>query len=272
MNQVILGPCSPFSVTEELMRETRELSKKKGVFCHTHLAETLDEEKFCLEKTGMRPFEYMESVGWTGPDVWYAHGIHLTQEEMKRMAETGTGLSHCPTSNLRLGSGIAPIREHLDAGVNVSIGVDGSASNDSSNLLAEVRTAMLLQREKYGVDAMTATEALEMATLGGARVMGRKDLGVLAPGMAADMIGIDIHQISLAGALHDPVSSIVFCQPNGIDLSVINGKVVVENKKIKGLDMPGLIDRQNEIAHELMDLAEENTGIHYRKKKWKRVY
>jgi cytosine/adenosine deaminase-related metal-dependent hydrolase len=272
MNRIVLGPCSPFSVTEALLRETRELSRQKGVFCHTHLAETLDEEKFCIEQKGKRPFEYMASVGWTGPDVWYAHGIHLNGEEINQLAETGTGVSHCPTSNLRLGSGIAPVRELLDAGVSVSIGVDGSASNDSSDLLFEVRQTMLLQRAKYGVDAMTATEALELATIGGARCLGRDDIGWLGPGMAADIIGIDLNQIGLAGALHDPVTAIVFCKSRGVDFSIINGKPVVLGGKVDGLDMNELIARQNQIASELLDRAEECTGQRFRDKEWKRAY
>ncbi len=272
MNRIVLGPCSPFSVTEELLRETRELSKHKKVFCHTHLAETLDEEKFCIEKKGMRPFEYMAGLGWTGPDVWYAHGIHLNPDEIKKLAETGTGLSHCPTSNLRLGSGIAPVREMLDAGVNVSIGVDGSASNDSSDMLYEVRQAMLLQRVRHGVEGMSATEALELGILGGARCLGRDDIGRLEPGMAADLIGIDLNQIGLAGALHDPVTAVVFCQTRGVDFSVINGKIVVEDRKIAGLDMDGLIKRHNRIAADLLDRAEERTDTRFRRKKWKRAF
>ena len=188
----------------------------------------------------------MRSLDWVGPDVWYAHAIYLNAKEIALMAETGTGVAHCPSSNMRLGSGIAPIREMLDAGVKVGLGVDGSASNDSSHMLAEARMALLLQRVAKGANALTVEETLEMGTLGGARVLGRDDLGTLAPGKAADFIGIDLDRLEYAGAAcHDPLGSIVMCTPPTVDLSVINGRMVVENGVIPGLDMERLIARQN---------------------------
>lgn len=272
MNRVVLGPCSPFSVSDELLIEARELARKKGVFCHTHLAETKDEERFCMENKKMRPFEYMKSVGWLGRDVWFAHCIYLNDKEIKKMAETGTGVSHCPTSNMRLGAGVAPIYQMIENGVNISIGTDGSASNDSSNLLYEVRMAMLLQRAKYGVDKLSATQALELGTVGGARVLGRDEIGSIEPGKAADIILINLKQIGFAGALHDPVTAVVFCHSYGVDYSIINGNLVVKNGKVVGVNMDDIIEMQNEISEEIIKRAERKTGKSFTRKEWKRVY
>ncbi len=255
MCRVVLAPCSPFSVTPELMREAAELAREHGVRLHTHLAETKDEERFCLEKFGCRPLAYMERLGWVGEDVWYAHAIHLNEEEIGLLAETGTGVAHCPTSNMRLGSGIAPIREMLDAGVKVGLAVDGSASNDSSHMLAEARMAMLLQRVRGGAGALSAQEALEMATLGGAKVLGRDDIGSLEVGKAADFIAINLNRLEYAGALHDPLAALVLCAPVNVDLSVINGKVVVEGGRIAGLDLENVIARHNELSRRMMERA-----------------
>jgi len=255
MCRVVLAPCSPFSVTPELMREAAELAREHGVRLHTHLAETKDEERFCLEKFGCRPLAYMERLGWVGEDVWYAHAIHLNEEEIGLLAETGTGVAHCPTSNMRLGSGIAPIREMLDAGVKVGLAVDGSASNDSSHMLAEARMAMLLQRVRGGAGALSAQEALEMATLGGAKVLGRDDIGSLEVGKAADFIGINLNRLEYAGALHDPLAALVFCAPVNVDLSVINGEVVVEGGRIAGLDLENVIARHNELSRRMIERA-----------------
>jgi len=255
MCRVVLAPCSPFSVTPELMREAAELAREHGVRLHTHLAETKDEERFCLEKFGCRPLAYMERLGWVGEDVWYAHAIHLNEEEIGLLAETGTGVAHCPTSNMRLGSGIAPIREMLDAGVKVGLAVDGSASNDSSHMLAEARMAMLLQRVRRGAGALSAQEALEMATLGGAKVLGRDDIGSLEVGKAADFIAINLNRLEYAGALHDPLAALVFCAPVNVDLSVINGEVVVEGGRIAGLDLGDIIARHNELSRRMLERA-----------------
>lgn len=264
MLRVVVAPCSPFSVTPDLMRESAELARAYGVTMHTHLAETIEEEAFCLETFGKRPVEYAESLGWTGHDVWHAHCVHMNQPEIELFGRTGTGVAHCPTSNMRLASGIAPVLAWRQAGVKVGLGVDGSASNDGSHLLAEARQAMLLQRvapdrylsEKPGgrggfagkPDAMTAREALELATRGGAAVLGRDDIGYLAPGMAADFIAIDLNRVGFAGAGHDPVAAIVFCQPVNVDYSVINGRIVVENGRLATIDLPPVLQRHNEIA------------------------
>jgi len=258
MLRIVLAPCSPFSVTGESMKRSADWARARGLTLHTHVAETLDEEKFCLEKFGCRPVEYMRRLDWVGPDVSYAHAIFLNEEEIALMAETGTGVAHCPTSNMRLGSGIAPIREMLDAGVKVGLAVDGSASNDSSHMLAEARMAMLLQRVTKGASALTAEEALELATLGGAEVLGRDDLGSLAPGKAADFIGVNLDRLEYAGAAcHDPMGTLVMCTPPTVDLSVVNGRIVVEDGQIPNFDVERAIARQNELALEMVRRAEE---------------
>jgi cytosine/adenosine deaminase-related metal-dependent hydrolase len=224
---------------------------------HTHVAETLDEERFLLDKFGCRPVEYMRRLDWVGPDVWYAHAIWVNEQEIALMAETGTGVAHCPSSNMRLGSGIAPIREYLDAGVRVGLAVDGSASNDSSHLLAEARMALLLQRVTKGARALSVEEALELGTLGGARVLGRDDLGCLAPGKAADFIGVSVDRLDYAGAAcHDPAAALILCTPPQVDLSVIDGRIVVEGGHIPGFDMERAIARQNELALEIVRRAQ----------------
>jgi len=212
----------------------------------------MDEERYCLEKFGARPVDYVESLGWTGPDVWHAHCVCLNQNEIALFARTGSGVAHCPSSNMRLASGIAPIRAMRDAGVRVGLGVDGSASNDSSHLLAEARQAMLLQRVSGNPAALGAVEALEIATLGGAAVLGRDDIGALAPGMAADFIGYRLERLDFTGALHDPLAALVFCTPEKVDLSVINGQVRVQDGHIVGLDLLPLIRRHNEISRTML--------------------
>ncbi len=252
MVRVALAPCSPFSVTADLMRESATLARAYGVRLHTHLAETMDEEWFCLEKFGARPVDYVESLGWTGADVWHAHCVCLNAGEIALFARTGSGVAHCPTSNMRLASGIAPVRAMRDAGVKVGLGVDGSASNDSSHLLAEARQAMLLQRVGGNPAALGAQEALEIATLGGAAVLGRDDIGSLAPGMAADFVGYRLERLDFAGALHDPLAALVFCTPPAVDLSVINGQIRVQEGQILGLDLPALVQRHNAISRKML--------------------
>lgn len=259
MLRIAVAPCSPFSVTPELMRESADLARAHGVILHTHLAETKDEEAFCLSRFGRRPVAYAEDLGWMGEDVWHVHCVHLNQEEIRLFAETGTGVCHCPSSNMRLGSGIAPVRALLDAGASVGLGVDGSASNDSSHLLAEARMALLLQRvggdastgPQPGPAALSAEEALWMATRAGAAVLGRDDIGQLAPGKAADAIGLRLDRLDYAGALHDPLAPLVFCQPQRVDLSIINGEVVVEEGQLLRLELEPLIERHNSISRRL---------------------
>ena len=258
MCRIVLAPCSPFSVTPELMKESAALARRHGLHLHTHVAETLDEEAFCLNKFGCRPVEYMRELGWVGPDVSYVHAIHLNEDEIELLAETGTGVAHCPSSNMRLGSGIAPIREMLDAGVKVGLAVDGSASNDSSHLLAEARMAMLLQRVQKGAGALSAQQALEMATLGGAAVLGRDDIGSLEAGKAADFIAIDLNRLEYAGALHDPLAALVFCAPANVDLSVINGRVVVENGHLVDLDLGEIVAWHNRISRGMVERKTSN--------------
>jgi 8-oxoguanine deaminase len=260
MIRIVVAPCSPFSVTPDLMREAADLARSYNVHLHTHLAETLDEEEFCLAQFGHRPIGYAEKLGWVGDDVWYAHGVHVNGSEIQLMARTGTGVCHCPSSNMRLASGIAPVRAYRDHGVKVGLGVDGSASNDSSHLLAEARQALLLGRLSPGrprasgdPSGLTADDVLEMATLGGAQVLGRDDIGSLAPGMAADFIAFDLHQLAFAGALHDPVAALVFCTPPRVDLGVINGRVVVQDGRLTTVEMGPIIERHNRIARALVN-------------------
>ncbi|MEM4293937.1 MAG: 8-oxoguanine deaminase [Thermoplasmata archaeon] len=252
MVRIVLAPCSPFSVTTELLKETKKLADRYGVYCHTHIAETLDEEKFCLEKFGKRPIEYMEETGFIGRNVWYAHCVHLSDEDIQKLAETGTGVAHCPTSNMRLGSGIAPVRKMLDAGVNVSLAVDGSGSNDSSHMLAELRQALLLQRLKYGASGLSAIEVIEMATAGGAKVLGRDDIGKIAPGMAADIVGFDLQRIFYAGAHSDPVAALVFCASQNVDFSIVNGKILVKDGKLLSGDERKIFERHERVAKRLL--------------------
>jgi cytosine/adenosine deaminase-related metal-dependent hydrolase len=253
MLRIVVAPCSPFSVTSASMRESAQWAREHGLTLHTHVAETLDEEAFCQRKFGMRPVAYMQSVDWVGPDVWYAHTVHLNAEEIRLMADSGVGVAHCPGSNMRLGSGIAPIRALRDAGVKVGLAVDGSASNDAGHLLLEARLAMLLQRVRLGARAMSAEEALEIATLGGARVLGRPELGALEPGKAADFVAFDLNRLEYAGAaVHDPLGALLFCAPTRCDLSVINGRIVVEHGEIVGFDLERAVRRQNEIARRLL--------------------
>jgi len=252
MVRIVVAPCSPFSVTPDLMREGAALARSYGVRLHTHLAETLDEEAFCLEQFGHRPVGYAEELGWVGDDVWYAHGVHVNEPEIGLLARTGTGVCHCPSSNMRLGSGIAPVRAYLDAGVRVGLGVDGSASNDSSHLLAEARMALLLQRVSGDPAGLSAREALWLATRGGAQVLGRDDIGQLTEGFAADFIGFRLDRLDYAGALHDPLAALVFCTPQRVDLSVINGRVVVEEGHLQTVDLGPVIERHNRIARGLM--------------------
>lgn len=252
MCRVAVAPCAPFNVSERLMRASAELARSYGVRLHTHVAETREETAYCLERVGRRPTAYMERLGWVGPDVWWAHAVQLNAEEIALLAQTGTGVAHCPSSNARLGSGIAPIREYLDAGVPVGLAVDGSASNDSGHLLLEARMALLLQRAAKGASALTAREALEIATLGGASVLGREDIGALAPGMAADLIGFRLDEIALAGAQSDPLAALVFCAPLRVDFSLINGREVIRDGQFLTVDLSALIARHNALSRNLL--------------------
>jgi cytosine/adenosine deaminase-related metal-dependent hydrolase len=271
MTQIVLAPCSPFSVTSDLMRESAKMARRHGVHLHTHLAETEDEEQYCLQKFGHRPVGYMESVDWVGDDVWFAHSVYVNAEEINVFAKHQCGVAHCPTSNMRLASGIAPIREYLAAGIKVGLGVDGSASNDGSHLLAEVRQAMLLSRVREGItgfsltsspspagreagvrELMTAREALHLGTNGGAAVLGRKDIGSLEPGKCADFFALNLNRLDYAGAMHDPVSAVVFCQPVRADYTVVGGKFIVKQGQLVTIDEKKLVEKHNQAAKRLV--------------------
>ena len=264
--QVFLAPCSPFSVSPDLMRQSAILAREYKVRLHTHLAETQDEEAFCLELFGYRPVAYMQHLNWVGPDVWFAHSVHVNEEEIGVYAQTGCGVAHCPTSNMRLASGIAPVLDMLQAGVKVGLGVDGSASNDGSHLLEEMRQAMMVARLRAGLrgaslsgdqapQLMTARQALEIATRGSASVLGRKDIGALAPGMCADFFAVDLNRLEYAGALHDPVAALVFCSPVRADYTVVGGKFIVKEGQLLPVDLPVLIERHNRAATRLLNDA-----------------
>ncbi len=262
--QIVLAPCAPFSVTGELMRESARLARQYGVHLHTHLAETQDEEAFCLEKFGYRPVAYMQSLEWVGQDVWFAHAVYANPDEVDVFARHGCGVAHCPSSNMRLASGIAPIHEYCDRGVKVGLGVDGSASNDGSHLLAEARQAMLLARLRSALGGasnsstgeawiLSAREALELATRGGADVLGRPDIGSLEPGKCADFVAYNLNRLGFAGALHDPVAALVFCQPQEVDWSFVHGQVIVKEGQLLTVDVPRLVERHNRAARRLLE-------------------
>lgn len=253
MLRVVVAPCAPFNVSQDFMRESATLARSYGVRLHTHLAENKSDVDYSLEVFGQRPGDYAESIGWVGEDVWHAHCVQLNDHEIRLFAHTGTGVSHCPCSNMRLASGIAPIRAMLAAGVPVGLGVDGSASNDSGNLLNEARQAMLLQRVAHSdPTAMSARSALEIATLGGAKVLGRDDVGAIAVGMSADIIAFDLDQLAYAGAGADPIAAVIFCNSNRVTWSVINGKVVVREGQLTTVDLPVLIEKHNRLSMGLL--------------------
>jgi cytosine/adenosine deaminase-related metal-dependent hydrolase len=252
MVRVGLAPCSPFSVSRDLMREAALLARDKGVMLHTHLAENDEDIAYSLAQFGCRPGQYAEELGWTGADVWHAHCVKLDGSEIELFARSGTGVAHCPCSNCRLGSGIAPVRLMRDAGVKVGLGVDGSASNDAGNLVAEARQAILLQRVARGADAMGVREALEIATLGGARVLGRDDCGALVPGMRADVAVWDMSGVESAGAW-DPVAALLLCGPTRVRDLFVEGKQVVRGGEMVTIDLPRVVERQNRLAARLME-------------------
>ncbi|MBK6862556.1 MAG: 8-oxoguanine deaminase [Ideonella sp.] len=258
MLRIVVAPCSPFSVSRELMRDAALLARQyPGVSLHTHLAENDNDIAYTREKFGCTPAEYAEALGWVGPDVWHAHCVKLDAAGIELFGRTGTGVAHCPGSNMRLASGIAPVRAMRDAGVPVSIAVDGPASNDSGHLLAEARLALLLQRVAHGPlkgpAAMTAREMLEIATLGGARVLGRDDIGALAPGMGADIVTVPLGDIGVAGALHDPLAALLFCHVPRVQHSIVNGRVLVRDGVPTTIDLPRLIERHNRLARRLVE-------------------
>ena len=241
MRKVALAPCSPFSVSEDLMRRSAELARRYGVRLHTHLAETGDEDDYCVQIYGRRPLQVMRDCGFVGPDVWFAHGIFFNDEELDFLAATKTGIAHCPSSNMRLGSGICRVREMLDRGVPVGLAVDGSASNDSSDMLGEARQALLLQRIRYGSKGITAREVLAAATRGGAGLFGYDQAGALKEGALADIALFDVMKLEYAGALSDPIAALLFSgYDHGVDHLIVNGKFVVRSRKLAGGGLGGV--------------------------------
>jgi len=256
MLRIALAPCSPFSVTFDLMRESVKLAEETGVLLHTHLAETRDEEAYCLRRSGMRPVDLMEELGWLRDDVWYAHLVVLDDADIAKLSAAKVGLAHCPSSNMILGSGIARVTEMKNTGIVIGLGVDGSASNDTSNMIREIRQAMLLQRVHYGADALTAREALRMATIGGAEVLHREDeIGSIEAGKAADLIAFDLDDIALAGAHADPVAAIVHCAVDRVDFAMVNGQWRVRDGRLVDESILDLIPVHNRLSKELTGAA-----------------
>lgn len=249
--QIALAPCSPFSVTPEIMRASATLAEELDVRLHTHLAETLDEEDFCLQRFGLRTVDYLDSVGWLGPRTWLAHGIHFNPEEITRLGQAGTGICHCPSSNMRLASGICPTVELEMAGAPVGLGVDGSASNDASNMILEARQALYLQRLRYGAEQITPERALGWATRGSARLLGRSDIGELAVGKQADLALFKLDELRFSGS-HDPLSALLLCGADRADRVMVGGQWRVIDGQIEGLDVQGLIADHRQAAAQLI--------------------
>jgi cytosine/adenosine deaminase-related metal-dependent hydrolase len=257
MTRVDNAPCSPFSVTPHLMKESIEMARRYGVGNHTHLAECPEDHEYMMQTYGKRSVHVAEDWGWTGPDVWYAHGVVLDDVEIDKIASTGTGVAHCPNSNMYTAAGICPVTPLLKKGAAVGLGVDGSAANNASNLLAEVRNALLLQRVRYGGDALSATQALELAITGGAKLLRRTDIGSLEPGKAADIIGINTNQLAFAGGYHDTLAGLVLCDISKVDLSIVNGVIRVHNGQLVGDDLPALMAEHNRRSAALIQRTEK---------------
>jgi 8-oxoguanine deaminase len=256
MTRIALAPCSPFSVTDRLMAETAEFARARGVLLHTHLAETADETAYCMATYGRRPLAVMADFGWVGRDVWFAHGVHFNSDELDLLAETGTCIAHCPTSNMRLSSGVARVPEMLERGVRVGLAVDGSASNDSSDMLGELRNCLLVQLLTHGPEAISAEAVVRLATRGGADVLGRNDTGSVEEGRAADLIGIDLSRIGYAGAFSDPLAAIVYAGfDHRVDWSIVNGRIVVEHGRLATGDEDVIAAEANEISLEMLERA-----------------
>ena len=251
MLRIALAPCSPFSVSPDLMRETALLAERHQVRLHTHLAETRDEEAYCVQRFGRRPLDLLQDVGWLGSRTWLAHGIHFNPREVRRLGRAGCGIAHCPSSNMRLGSGVAPVLGLRRAGCPVGLGVDGSASNDSSHMLAEVRQALLLTRLARGAAAINVRDALRMATIEGARCLGRDDIGTLQAGKRADIALFDLQDVGYSGA-EDPVAALLLCAPTSVHTLVIDGRVVVENRELRTLRLDPVLARHRRMAAKIV--------------------
>jgi len=256
MTRIALAPCSPFSVTDRLMAETAEFARDKKVLLHTHLAETEDETRFCMETHGRRPLDCMRELGWVGNDVWFAHGVQFNSEELALLADTGTGVAHCPTSNMRLSSGVARLPEMLDKGVRVGLGVDGSASNDTSDMLGELRSCLLVQLLTFGPEAVSAERVAQLATRGGADILGRDEVGSIEVGKAADVIAVDMSRVGYAGAFSDPLAAIVYAGlDHRVDYNIVNGVVIVEDRKLVTGDECEIAVTANEASVRMLELA-----------------
>jgi cytosine/adenosine deaminase-related metal-dependent hydrolase len=266
MLRIALAPNAPFSVSDELMRQTAELARRHGVLLHTHLAETEDENEYCMERYGVRPLELMERLGWLGRDVFLAHGVHFTDDELDLLAKTGTGIAHCPTSNMRLSSGVARVPEMLERGVRVGLAVDGSASNDSSDMLGELRNCLLLHLLTSGSGALSARDIVGMATRGGADILGRDEIGVIEPGRAADIVLVDATRVGYAGALSDPRAALVYTGfDHRVDVSIVNGAVVVEDGHLTTADEGAIVDDANEASARMLRRAGIDVPPHPRR-------
>ncbi len=253
MLRIAVAPCSPFSVTGDLMIESTKVADEYGVLLHTHLAETVDEDEYCMQRFGLRPVDYMQRLGWLRSDVWFAHLVQLSDEDIAKLADAGVGMAHCPSSNMRLGSGIAPVTKMRNAGVKIGIAVDGSASNDMNNFIMEMRNALLLQRVKYGADSLMPEDVLRMGTMGGATVLHMEDyIGSISPQKAADLVVVRVDDIYHAGGQDDLVGSILLCDTKGVDFSMINGKVVVEDGRLLGIDLESFVQKQNRISWKII--------------------
>ncbi len=250
--QIALAPCSPFSVTSEIMSASAALAEAEDVRLHTHLAETLDEEDFCLQRFGLRTVDYLDSVGWLGPRTWLAHGIHFNPEEIARLGAAGTGICHCPSSNMRLASGICPTLDLQAAGAPIGLGVDGSASNDASNMILEAKQALYLQRLRYGAERITPELALGWATRGSAKLLGRSDIGELALGKQADLALFKLDELRFSGS-HDPLSALLLCGADRADRVMVGGQWRVIDGQVEGLDLPALIDEHRQAAKALIN-------------------
>jgi cytosine/adenosine deaminase-related metal-dependent hydrolase len=267
------APSSLFAVSERLWRESIALARRYGIGNHTHMAEAPDEERWVLERFGMRSVERAEELGWVGPDVWYAHATMLDDRERAIIQRTGTGICNCPNSNMYTAARVCRVAPMLrEGGFKIGLGVDGSAANNSSHMLREARNALLMQRAFFGADAMSPTQALEVAILGGAKILRRDDIGVLAPGMAADIVGVDTRRLSFAGGIHDPVAGLILCDVDRVDLSIVNGAIRVERGELLGVDAAELIRCSNERARDLVRRTEAHYGINVSAPVWRRAY
>lgn len=255
MIKISLAPCSPFSVSNDLMIQTALLARENNLNMHTHLAENKEDIEYSLAKFNMRPGEYAESLGWLGDDVWHAHCVQLDSEEVKLFGKTNTGIAHCPSSNMRLASGVAPLLEMFEHNVRVGLGVDGSSSNDSGHMLNEARQAMLLQRVKHGASAITARQILKTATRGGAEVLRQPNIGQIAPGFSADMAIFDMYSVDLAGTHCDPLAALVFCGPVKTKHTIINGKLVVEDGHLTTININSILQEHRKLSTGLINFA-----------------